>query len=223
MPDAHTGGNAAAEAGEAIDMTQDVRFAVAMSGGVSLAVWMGGIAREINLLQQASNLRMKESLNNRGRGPSPATDGQASAPATDGQARPPATDGQAPPPARPSSADTPDWDAQTRDLYLRLLRLLDVKVTVDVLSGTSAGGINAALLGLSSAAWVDLARLRDLWLTTGSMDTLLRDPSETDPPSLMQGDKVLYNGLANGISTLYHSQRDPGLAPLDPAVDTTVF
>ena len=34
--------------------TQDVRFAVAMSGGVSLAVWMGGVAREINLLQQAS-------------------------------------------------------------------------------------------------------------------------------------------------------------------------
>ena len=36
---------------------QEIRFAVAMSGGVSLAVWMGGVAREINLLQQASNLR----------------------------------------------------------------------------------------------------------------------------------------------------------------------
>src|SRR6266849_5036315 len=36
------------------DATQDVRFAVAMSGGVSLAVWMGGVAREVNLLQQAS-------------------------------------------------------------------------------------------------------------------------------------------------------------------------
>ena len=232
MPDAHTGGNAAAEAGQATDMTQDVRFAVAMSGGVSLAVWMGGIAREINLLQQASNLRMKESLNNRGRGPSqatdgqasaPATDGQASAPATDGQASAPATDGQAPPPARPSSADTPDWDAQTRDLYLRLLRLLDVKVTVDVLSGTSAGGINAALLGLSSAAGVDLARLRDLWLTTGSMDALLRDPGEPDPPSLMQGDKVLYSKLAQGIITLYNNGRDPRLAPSHDALDTTVF
>ena len=38
-------------------VTQDVRIAVAMSGGVSLAVWMGGVAREVNLLQQASNLR----------------------------------------------------------------------------------------------------------------------------------------------------------------------
>jgi hypothetical protein len=31
-----------------------------MSGGVSLAVWMGGVAREVNLLQQASNLRVNE-------------------------------------------------------------------------------------------------------------------------------------------------------------------
>jgi predicted acylesterase/phospholipase RssA len=57
-------------------------------------------------------------------------------------------------------------------------------VTVDVLAGTSAGGINAALLGLSSAAGADLAKLRDLWLTTGSMDLLLRDPGEKNPPSL---------------------------------------
>jgi patatin-related protein len=171
-------------------MTQEVRFAVAMSGGVSLAVWMGGVAREMNLLQQASNLRLYEDSTGRPRG----SGGDGSA------------------------------DAQCRDLYLRLLRLLDVKVTVDVLSGTSAGGINAALLGLSSAAGIDLAGLRDLWLTTGSMDTLLRDPREKAPPSLMQGDKVLFNGLAQGIHTLYGNGRgEPGLAPPDSAVDTTVF
>ena len=44
-------------AGSVSDLSQDVRVAVAMTGGVSLAVWMGGVAREINLLQQASNLR----------------------------------------------------------------------------------------------------------------------------------------------------------------------
>ena len=43
------------------DTTQEVRVAVAMSGGVSLAVWMGGVAREVNLLQQASNVRQHES------------------------------------------------------------------------------------------------------------------------------------------------------------------
>src|SRR5215470_5374798 len=39
------------------EMTQDVRFAVSMTGGVSLAVWMGGVSREMNLLQHASGSR----------------------------------------------------------------------------------------------------------------------------------------------------------------------
>ncbi len=81
----------------------------------------------------------------------------------------------------------------------KLLTLLDVTVTTDVLSGTSAGGINAALLGLASVTGADLGGLRDLWLTTGSMDMLLRDPGEPNPPSLMQGDKVLFSQLNRGI------------------------
>ena len=190
------------------EATQDVRMAVAMSGGVSLAVWMGGVAREVNLLQQASNRRVNEARVSAG-------GGGATGKPTGGGASPP-RDG------RPG-VPTCDWDARSRDLYLSLLRLLDLRVTVDVLSGTSAGGVNAALLGLSSVAGVDLARLRGLWLTTGSMDALLRDPGEKNPPSLMQGDKVLFSGLNQGISDLYnHGRQDPNLAPHD-AVDTTVF
>jgi hypothetical protein len=139
-------------AGSVSDLSQDVRVAVAMTGGVSLAVWMGGIAREINLLQQASNLRPR------------AKTGPAAV-------------------AGPEARDLADSssDLRARDLYLRLLDVLDVTVTVDVLSGTSAGGINAAMLGLSSAAGVDLAGLRDLWLTAGSMDVLLRGPGGEEP------------------------------------------
>jgi patatin-related protein len=37
--------------------TQDLRVAVAMTGGLSLAVWIGGVVRELNLLQQAGWLR----------------------------------------------------------------------------------------------------------------------------------------------------------------------
>ncbi len=33
--------------------TQEVRFATVWTGGVSLAIWMGGVARELNLLDQA--------------------------------------------------------------------------------------------------------------------------------------------------------------------------
>ena len=106
-----------------------------MSGGVSLAVWMGGVARELNLLQQASNLRQAGKV--------------------------------------PSGMD---WNDRCHQLYLNLLKELHVTVTTDVLSGTSAGGINAAPLGAASVTGMDLGGLRDLWLTTGLMDMLLRHP-----------------------------------------------
>jgi len=154
-----------------------------MSGGVSLAVWMGGVARELNLLQQASNLRQSGS----------------------------------------TSIGADGWDVKCRELYLRLLKLLDVTVTTDVLSGTSAGGINAALLGLSSATGVDLGGLRDLWLTTGSMDMLLRDPGEPNPPSLMQGDKVLFSQLNRGISDFYESAPKDQARAAQGLARTTVF
>ena len=133
-----------------------------MTGGVSLAIWMGGVAREMNLLDQASRARRD----------------------------PAATEGFA------------VGDAPVRELYRRLLELLDAVVAIDVLSGTSAGGINAALLGVCAARGVDLGPLRDIWLETGAFDTLLRDPQQKGPPSLLQGDGVLLNGLLTGLTRL---------------------
>ena len=171
------------------DLTQEARFAVAMTGGVSLAVWMGGVAREVNLLQQASDSRPRE-------------------------------DGVTTPWARPKAQSR--WDVEVRGLYRRLLELLDVTVTVDVLSGTSAGGINAALLGMSNAGGADLAGLRDLWLTAGSMEDLLRDPGEKNPPSLMQGDQVLYARLLDGIRKIHNGRMSCGPIP-ECRRSTTVY
>jgi patatin-related protein len=214
MPEVDSAGRAwqPAESGDAIT-AQEVRFAVAMSGGVSLAVWMGGVAREMNLLQEASNLRQPANVPVRAQQP-----GSGSAGA--GADTRPASDGRA------GAGGTPDWDDRCRDLYLSLLKLLNVTVTMDVLSGTSAGGINAALLGLSSAAGVDLGKLRDLWLTAGSLDKLLRDPQEKAPPSLLQGDKVLFTQLDQGIREFFQSERMSRRPQVDPgtgAPSTTVF
>jgi patatin-related protein len=183
-----------------------------MSGGVSLAVWMGGVAREMNLLQEASNLRQSGNL-------AVSADGSGFGSAGTGADIRRAGDG------RPGAGGAPDWDDRCRGLYLALLKLLNVTVTMDVLSGTSAGGINAALLGLSSVVGVDLGGLRDLWLTTGSMDILLRDPGEKAPPSLMQGDKVLFSKLDQGIREFYQSApRYPLVAaPGTAAPSTSVF
>lgn len=171
--------------------TQDVRFATAMTGGVSLAIWMGGVARELNLLEQAS--RQRESL-------------------AAGAVLP--------------SADAAGFaDDVSRALYVRLLEVLDCTVSTDILSGTSAGGINAALLGFTRSCGLDLSILRKVWLETGSFDLLLRDPGEKSPPSLLQGDHVLLKGLNAGIAELAGKPANPlgaqGAAASDP--HTTVF
>ncbi|MCL6732002.1 patatin-like protein [Streptomyces neyagawaensis] len=155
----------------------ELRIAVAFTGGLSLAVWMGGVARELNLLTTA---------------------------------------------ARADASGTPAGLVRAR--YKRLLDLLRLDVSVDVLSGTSAGGINAALLGLATVRGCDLGGLRSLWLDEGALGTLLRDLDEPRPPSLLQGEERLLRGLETGLKSVFEDQvkgldRVEGLDP-DP---TRVF
>src|SRR5215218_158599 len=151
--------------------TQKVRLAVTMTGGVSLAVWMGGVAREINLLTQASDLRDRDV-------------GETTV-------------------SPPGGPPVGSLALQVRNLYRQLLDLVDVTATVDVLSGTSAGGINAAVLGLANARRLDIGPLRDLWLQAGAFGSLLRNPRrDPNPPSLLQGDGQLLAGIRNGLEKL---------------------
>ncbi|MFF5808661.1 patatin-like protein [Streptomyces sp. NPDC012746] len=176
--------------------TQEIRIATAMTGGVSLAIWMGGVARELNLLQQAAWRRYPRQL-------------RLGAEKT----------------FEPVLGVATSCDNKVRDLYVRLLDLLDVTVSVDMLSGTSAGGINGALLGLARANSLDLGDLREFWLKSGAFDTLLRDPKETKPPSLLQGDGVLFKELLDGIRKLEPADlhfRLPDMPP-GPGAKTKVF
>ncbi|OBF88042.1 hypothetical protein A5791_18590 [Mycobacterium sp. 852002-51163_SCH5372311] len=136
-----------------------------MTGGVSLAIWMAGVAREINLLAQASQWRRR-------RGPFPA------------------------------DSQLPAASAESLRLYTELIDLLDTVVDVDVLSGTSAGGIGAALLASSRATGSDLGGLRELWLDLGALTDLLRDPTDKNTPSLLYGDERMYAALAQQIPQL---------------------
>jgi predicted acylesterase/phospholipase RssA len=157
----------------------ELRLAVAFTGGVSLAVWMGGMAREMNLLLAASRLRRSESV-----------------------------------------ADTTAQGRKVRDLYAALLELLNVDCSVDVISGTSAGGINAVILGLANVQRFDLDGLRELWLKEGSLSDLLRDPTDKQASSLLYGDKVLLAGLRDGLEELAKGSPANATADDDP---TRVF
>src|SRR3954469_8891622 len=148
--------------------TQEIGLGLAFTGGVSLAVWMGGVARELDLLVQASaNRRIL------------------------------AEDDIDP--------DTHDTDPLRR-CYRRLLDLVDTQVAIDVLAGTSAGGINAALLGLVNARRLDLTRLRDIWLRAGDFGGLLREADEEAPPSLLKGDAEMLTQLSKGIAQIVGDQ-----------------
>ena len=162
---------------------QEVRFAVTMVGGVSLAIWMGGVAREISHVVQAS--RTSNGV--------PGSSGNGAAPT-------PASNGA-------DAALESDQAEAIRECYGELLDLLRITVSVDVLTGTSAGGINAACLGAAEGYQSTLGDLRDVWLETGSFSKLLRDPDEAQPVSVLQGDKVMLSQLNQALTQIAAGSR----------------
>jgi patatin-related protein len=121
------------------------RLALIMNGGVSLAVWMGGVAFEIDNARRASN-------------------------------------------GIPVHAAATEEEIAVHDLWVKATRRLGVRVTVDVIAGTSAGGLNGVLLAAAIARGASLAGLKNLWLTSGQMspDALLK-PQVDGVLSLLNG------------------------------------
>jgi patatin-related protein len=163
------------------ELTQEVRLATTMTGGVSLAVWMAGVTREINLLAQASQWRRTGGVIPDGNGLS-------------------------------------ENEKASLKLYRALIDLLDIVADVDVLTGTSAGGINAALLALSRVKGKDLGGLRDLWLDLGALTDLIRDPTDKNTPSLLYGDERMFAVLAEQLPKLSSGPFPPPSDPLPPTI-----
>ncbi|MEU7550783.1 DUF3376 domain-containing protein [Streptomyces sp. NPDC044571] len=141
----------------------ELRLALAMRGGLGLAVWTGGACCETAALRAAA--------------------------------------GQAPGP------DT--------GLYAALLKACGYEdVDIDVLVGTSAGGLNGVLLACHLVYGMPFGRgVRDLWLRLGDLEGLLRRPTPFHAPaSLMRGDEVLYKELRSALGTLV-DQAPPGRRP----------
>ena len=126
--------------------TIEHRLALVMNGGVSLAVWMGGVACEIDNVRRASN----------------------GIPPRDGAT---------------------DEEKAVHDLWARAAQRTGVRVSVDVIAGTSAGGLNGVLLATAIARGTSLANLKQLWLGSGQMsaEALFR-PQPQGVLSLMNGD-----------------------------------
>jgi patatin-related protein len=153
------------------DDLEEVRVAVVMNGGVSLAVWIGGVAREVHAATAAS-----------------PGDGSA---------------------------------------YGAVLDIVRSTARVDVISGTSAGGLNGAFLALGQVYGADLGRLGRVWVDTGDLGALLRGPFEKDPPSLLKGDDYFLPELRYAFEELLAtpgaSLRPRGTHPVDLMMTTTAL
>ncbi|NHC44389.1 DUF3376 domain-containing protein [Motilibacter aurantiacus] len=128
-----------------MEQPTEVRVALVMNGGVSLAVWMGGVAHEIDLLRRASQDIL-------------------------------------PPPA-----DSPDLAVY--DAWRELCHRLNVTVAVDVVAGTSAGGLNGALLATAIGRGAPLPALKQVWSEVAQLSRgrLLRADARSAQPSLLDG------------------------------------
>lgn len=145
---------------------QELRIALVMNGGVSLATWIGGVTQEINRLVCGETV------------------------------------------------------------YGRLCEALWLRPRVDIISGTSAGGINGALLALAMTQGKSLDPLRDIWLNKGDILTLMRQPTQADPPSLLDGD-YFYKAMVEGLQEIYDQQgkglQSPASVPIELTLTTTVL
>ena len=116
-----------------------VRIALVMNGGVSLAVWMGGVTHEVDRLRRS------------GRGTTAADTGS--------------------------------------DAWRAFCEAVGLSVVVDYVSGTSAGGLNGAILASAIAKGTAMPDLRELWGDEARLarGKLLRRQPQDRPNSVLDG------------------------------------
>lgn len=185
---------------------QEVRFAVVMYGGVSLAVYIYGVAMELFRLVQAT---------------APEAPAQG-----DGAAAEPAL-------FHPDHGEGGGRAALvgTAVVYRELGRRLGLdgltsggdgagngavrtRFVVDVLSGSSAGGINGILLAKALANHADFAQARRIWTDVADVRTLLA-PLLSGEASLLSGRK-LYREARRALAELHAPTPGAG-DPFHPA------
>jgi predicted acylesterase/phospholipase RssA len=83
-----------------------------------------------------------------------------------------------------------------------LLRLLDAEAKVDVVSGTSAGGINGLFLAAALESGADFAPLADLWRRLGDLGTLLPDARHANEAEALLDGEYFHRELVNAFHTL---------------------
>lgn len=152
------------------EYTQEVRFAIVMYGGVSLAIYINGIAQEL--------LRLVRST---------AKNGSVDLSGTERIYRK----------VSYLLADEKMSEVDLDKASAATAIVPPTRFVVDILSGTSAGGINGIFLAKALANGQDMEELKQLWVTEGDIETLINDKRSIEKPLSLQ----------NPPTSLLNSQR----------------
>ena len=168
-----------------IGYSEEKRLAVVMYGGVSLAIYICGVAKELLGLVRAT---------------SPAPGDRTTAGLAD-----------------------PELSGTER-IYRELAskpegqeRVLTTRVTIDIISGTSAGGINGVFLAKALAHDLELDPIIDLWVQSGDLALLLNDPQSAtaslpppvEPPASLLNGEHMYRRLLDAFDRMEKTPATP--------------
>lgn len=78
---------------------------------------------------------------------------------------------------------------QAQGAYAQVLRRLGARAMVDIVAGTSAGGINGVALAKALAMDEELEGLRRVWVDQGDLELLLHSPGHKGAESLIDTDR----------------------------------
>jgi patatin-related protein len=215
--------------------TQEVRFAVVMYGGVSLAIYINGIAQELlhmvrSTARDATGDRAllfdsaagTGAANDDGGGPLSATERVyrklsylLANPDLLNEYRqflksPPAKD-------QPAADDQQVQAAEEKDISRKLDKILaensepiNTRFVVDIMSGTSAGGINSIYLAKAMANDQPIDQLKNLWLNEGDIALLINDKESVaglqmgnqNPPQSLLNSRRMYLKLLRSFDDM---------------------
>ena len=160
---------------------KELRIALVCFGGISLAVYMYGISKEILKLVRASGAL--HGIADRSK--------RSAAKFFD-------------------KFDRNDPEYDTDELYFELLRdigqTLELRVIVDVIAGASAGGINGTMLARALSHDLPMGALRDLWLNHADVSDLLAPEARASAASKLILKPMIW---LLGATGLWEPIRDP--------------
>ena len=127
---------------------EEVRLALVLNGGVSLAIWMGGVTCELDRARRAGFPALR--------------------------------------------------DLEDVGVWADVCKVMGTRVVVDIVAGTSAGGLNGAVMAAAIARRAAMPTLREKWKSLGDFKDLLIREDGSDELSVLSGEF-----FANSISTVF--------------------